>query len=161
MSFKTTDEMHNFSFEDCVITKIEMGNDASVFELEALIVKAANSANANYTDSYASTAELRLDNMQVVSVVKEGYKYYDANDRLLEEVADEVIDSLSVKWNALFKDAYLCSFEVTEDADTKAATMEIELPTKEPGEIPTTYEISVTYKNAFVNWDHFMNKVQR
>ena len=89
MKFKAVNELEHFSFRDAQIEKAEWTDDALRFELEAVIVKANNSQNGNYTDSYAGTTQMELKNAEIQKAVKEGYKYYDANDVLLEEKPDE------------------------------------------------------------------------
>ena len=89
MKFNAVNELEHFSFRDAQIQKAEWTGDALRFELEAVIVKADNSQNGNYTDSYAGTTQMELKNAEVQKAVREGYKYYDANDVLREEKPDE------------------------------------------------------------------------
>ena len=39
MKFECTDELQNFSFEDCIIKRFEATDSTVSFEVEALIVK--------------------------------------------------------------------------------------------------------------------------
>lgn len=56
--------------------------------VEALIVRADNSQNTNYTESYAGTTKIRITDGKLIRCVRDGYKYYDANDVLQSEVPD-------------------------------------------------------------------------
>ena len=60
MKFNAVNELEHFSFRDAQIQKAEWTGDALRFELEAVIVKADNSQNGNYTDSYAGTTQMEL-----------------------------------------------------------------------------------------------------
>lgn len=86
-----------------------------------MIVKADNSQNGNYTDSYAGTTQMELKNAEVQKAVREGYKYYDANDVLREEKPDEPLSEEELA--ALLKGSkgyYL--FDVVKVEDTYNTT---------------------------------------
>ena len=89
MGFQSVNELEQFSFQDAQIKDFQVSEGVIFFELEAVIVKARNSQNANFTDSYAGTLSMRLLGGKIQKAVKEGYKYYDANDVLVEEIPDE------------------------------------------------------------------------
>ena len=90
MKFKSVNELQNFSFRDCTITRFEILKDPALvrMELEALIVEPRNSQNTHFTQSYAGTVYLRMTEASVLSVVKVGYRFYSADGKLLSETPD-------------------------------------------------------------------------
>ena len=58
--FVSTNEFDKFGYDDCLVKSIRETASGLVLELEALIVRARNSQNTNYTDSYADTTTLVL-----------------------------------------------------------------------------------------------------
>lgn len=159
MKFKSVDELENFNFQDAQIEKIEKQENGLALTLEAVIVKAKNSQNANFTDSYAGTLLMRLENGNIQKAVKEGYKYYNANDELIEEVADtplseEEIDELIIK----SKGYYL--FDVVKVEDDQNTTGHFLYLFGIDADEETSYWFQIEFDKSIVEWDRYMNRVQ-
>ena len=88
MAFQSINELEQFRYDDCVIGEMKVEDAQIKMIVDALIVGRNNSQNSNLTESYADTASVRLVGGTILSAVKDGYKYYDANDVLLNEVPD-------------------------------------------------------------------------
>jgi len=154
--FKSTNEIDRFSFEDCVFSKLEKAEDGLVFELEALIVLARNSQNANFTDSYAGTSYLKLSEGRIDAVLKAGYKYYDADGKLLKTVEDEpVAEGDREALYKLLRGSYLVACDKTD----KGYFLEFEMA-EEDG-VGASYLMDISCKDAIVTWERYMNRVQR
>ena len=80
MAYKSMDEIEQFRFDDCQIDSFRTIGQDLILEVEALIVRANNSQNTNYTESYADTTRISLHGGRLEKVVKDGYRYYEAND---------------------------------------------------------------------------------
>ena len=157
MAFRSENEVDKFIYDDCIITEAKVTEKGATFSLEALIVKARNSQNSNYTDSYAGDTTLYMENARIEKAVKEGYKYYDANDVLVEDHPDEEIDIKSIDWNDMLSKVFLIGLEKEGD-DTYY--MRIELPETDPSKLVDTYEITMKATSAVFTWDKYMNRVQ-
>ncbi|MCR5754389.1 MAG: hypothetical protein K6G30_06230 [Acetatifactor sp.] len=163
--FQSINEIEKFSFEDCQISKLEVKEKEIVLELEALIVMPNNSQNTNYTESYAGTTTVRLRDGKILSGVKEGYQYFDANDVLLESVDDielsaEEIASLSKTGEG----AYLYRFDKVEEEDGKYLyEMVIEMPQEEVYDtsVADSYRLQISFSQAIFEWEVYLNRVQR
>ena len=70
MGFESVNEIDKFSFDDCVVKKFEVQEGQLYLELEALIVKAGNSQNTNYTESYAGPTTVRLKEGKILSGIQ-------------------------------------------------------------------------------------------
>jgi len=155
MKYVSTNEIDKFGYADCQINSVKLADDTLNLILDALIVKKDNSQNSNYTESYAAESIMELKNFKIEGIIKEGYKYYDANDRLIEEHPDEPVDVESFNLKAVFEGAYLPSLE---ERDGKYA-MEVELAGEDISEVTDTYEVTFTCDEIKVSWDQYMNRV--
>ena len=150
-------EIDKFRFDDCVIEAIEKTDKSVIFSVSALIVKADNSQNSNYTESYAGDTQIEFSNAAVRKIVKEGYKRYDANDTLVEEISDEEIPENSFDLKQLEKQ-YLIGIEKSSDGE---CVLEAEFADEDPSAITDVYEITVSCNNIIVSWDKYLNKVSQ
>ena len=118
MGYKSVNEIEQFSFDDCQITRLNVLENEIVIEVCALIVKRNNSQNTNYTDSYAGTTRISLKNAELCRVIKDGYKYYNADEVLIKEIPDEDVDEKDYKeLFAKCENAYLYSMELEDKQD--------------------------------------------
>ncbi|MBQ7534407.1 MAG: hypothetical protein IJT43_02175 [Stomatobaculum sp.] len=165
MNFTSVNELQNFSFRDCTISRFEVVKDLSLLrmELEALIVEPRNSQNTHFTQSYAGTVYLRMTEAEVLSGTKVGYRLYDANGKLLSETPDELLTLEELA--ALPKrceGAFLPEINVSEEKnDARVGVITVEFPPEEQYDtLPVeTYEITVRFKDVILEWDFYMNKV--
>ncbi len=159
MSFQSVNELEQFSFQDAQIKKFAVSEELISFELEAVIVKARNSQNANFTDSYAGTLSMRLLGGNIQKAVKEGYKYYDANDVLVEEVPDTPLSDAEIA--ALIKgskDYYL--FDVVKVEDDQNDTGHFLYLFGIDADEETSYWFQIEFDKSLLEWERYMNRVQ-
>lgn len=160
MSFKAVDELENFCFQDAQIIKMEQTKEGINFTLEAVIVRAKNSQNSNFTDSYAGTLQMRLLGGNIQKGVKEGYKYYDANDVLVEEVPDTPLSKDEIE--ALMKDSenyYL--FDVVPVEEDQNTTGHFLYLFGIDADEETSYWFQIEFEKSVLEWDRYMNRVQQ
>jgi len=69
LKFRTINETETFSYQDCVIKEVHINSEAVSFVAEALIVKASNSQNSNYTDSYAGDTNITFIRSVIEKIV--------------------------------------------------------------------------------------------
>lgn len=155
--FKSTDELEHFSFNDCVLTDIAKSEDGLVLSAEALIVNANNSANENFTDSYAGPTDIKIVNGSLVGLIKVGFKYYNADGVLIKEVPDTPVNKL--EWDSLIKTLpgnYLVSLKKEEEFFE--AEIEIE---ESDGTVGNSYLLKLSGDSVTVTWEYYMNRVQK
>lgn len=159
MNYKSVDELENFCFQDAQIQGIEYKEDALCFVLDAVIVKAKNSQNTNFTDSYAGTLTMRLMGANLQKAIKEGYKYYDANDNLIEEIPDTALSVLET--DALLKrSAGYYLFDVVEVEKTQNTTGHFLYLFGIDEDDETSYWLQIEFEKSILEWDRYMNRVQ-
>ncbi len=161
MSYLSLDEIEQFSFEDCQILKAEKNQDKLTLQVEALIVQPNNSQNEQYIRSYADTSLIQFKKVSSFEMIREGYRYYDANDVLLETKPDTLLDeSEAKKVLADCKGAYL--FEVQKGPEENSISLRIEFA-DEVDQDPLaciSYEIKLVCDQVAVSWDQYLNRVQ-
>ena len=184
MRFKSVDELEHFKFQDAQITSFQDESEHLKLELEAVVVRGRHPLNETYTDRYADTVMMRLMGGRIVEAFKEGYKYYDANNVLKEEVADEEMSEADFgKLSKICKDGHIfvletphslkeklgeqfpCQMEQYMDvnptqesnADSQIVIMAVDVDSEEE-EREYTYWMAIRYEKAILEWEHMMNK---
>jgi hypothetical protein len=158
MKFKSSDEIEQFSFRDCQVFEAEVGKEGIRLQVEALIVKPENSQNTNFTESYAGTTEIRFLGGKILSGVKDGYKYYNADDVLVDEVPDTELSEEEIA--ALLKTvdgAYL--YEVKKEEEGYRLALEF-VDESEFNTAADSYTLKVKADKVIIEWDFYMNRVQ-
>ena len=164
MKFKAVDEIFNFDFQDALASKFKLNDDGISMELEGLIVEPENSQNENYVKSYADKVNVRFLDGKILGGLKDGYRRYDANDKLIEDVDDISMDSEEIK--ILLKSAgsfYLYGMNYNKDSKEGSYiySLLIEFPSKEEYSSSnlTSYEVKISFKSAIFEWDKYLNRV--
>lgn len=163
MAFKCENELENFSFKDCQINEISFSEKDIIIEVEALIVLAENSQNTNYTNSYADITKIVLKDAKILSGFKEGFKYYDADDKLLSEEPDTDLNDSEIK--ELIKKssgAYLFGIKKHPvDTDFEYAFgLEFADDSDYGSNVSDTYQLNISFSKATISWDKYLNRVQ-
>ena len=155
--FKSIDETDKFSYEDCVLTGIEKAEDGLVFDVEALIVRENNSQNTNFTESYAGPTAIKFVGGKISNIVKVGFKYYDADGRLIKEVPDEPVSEL--EWESLIK-TFDGNYLPALDKGDGVYTVEIEM-SEDDGTQGNSYLLTMEASSVIITWDKYLNRVGR
>lgn len=166
MKFHSVNELENFSFRDAQLFLFDVRDQRILLEVEALIVKGSNSQNTRYYDSYADTSQINLVDGRIVSAVKEGYRYYDADGVLQREIPDEELteDQLHDLLGSC-KGVFLFSMDRKADTEDGRMTysMGLEFGDDSDGTLTMgdSFWIEVTCSSAEVDWERYMNRVER
>ena len=157
MKFVSVNESDKFAYRDSRINKVNMADSGITLEVEALIVRRDNSQNSNYTDSYAGDTNIIFRAANIDRIIKLGYKKYDANDHLLEEIDDEEVNMEAAGLSYLMTGAYLTGISKSGD---DSLTIGIEIPDEDPAAVTDEYEIVLKTDELRVEWDKYLNRVQ-
>lgn len=163
MGYESINEIEKFGFEDCRIVNFRLGDNVIAMELEALIVRRNNSQNTNFTESYAGTTTARLLGGSVIKVIKDGYKYYNANDVLVKEIPDREL-SIEERQELFSKipGAYLYFMDKEKEEDGLFTySIGIEFVDEEENTMSDSYSILVSFEKAVFSWERYMNRVQQ
>ena len=155
--FKSIDETDKFSYEDCVLTGIEKAEDGLIMDVEALIVRENNSQNTNFTESYAGPTAIKFVDGKITDIVKVGFKYYDADGRLIKEVPDEPV--VKPQWESLIK-TFDGNYLPALDKGDGRYTVEIEM-SEDDGTQGNSYLLTIEASGVVITWDKYLNRVGR
>ena len=154
-------EAEGFSYEDSIITGLQIEDDGIYLLVEALVVEPQNSQNTNFQRSYADTATITFAEGKVVNAVKEGFKRYDADDKLLEEIPDREMDRAQLdSLLAGLKGQYLYDLKAAgQENDTRNYVLGIEQATDDlTGVDADSYQILIQCRDMTVSWERYMNR---
>ena len=157
MGFCSKNEVSKFGYNDCVITKSSISENGIRLELDALIARANNSQNSNYTDSYAGDTVCEMKNGKILRFVKSGYKYYDANDNLIEEKPDEELSLSTDEMEKILNNIYMPEFEKNDDGTYYIVA---EVISEDISENVDVYVITLECDEVVITWEHYLNRVQ-
>ena len=153
--FCSINEPDKISLNDTQIVSLKMHQDQMVIVVEGAIIKSGNSQNARFEDMYCMELEYILDGVCVQDFSQQGFKYYDADGRLLSEEPDIPLDELA-RYSILSKaqGAYVFALETMADGRW-LLIFDIE---DEEGDM-TTYQILFTFISCKAQWDRYSGPV--
>ncbi len=160
--FVTINEIEHFGFDDCVINKFDVSPAGISLLLDALIIKRDNSQNANYTDSYADVTTARFEEGRIISGIKDGFRYYDADDNFISEEPDVELSAEELKaFPKKSEGAYLYDIEKNgEENGEFFYTLCVEFVDEEDSTMAESYQIRIAFAKAVFEWEKYMNRVQ-
>ena len=80
--YNTTNELNHFDFAEAVIGDIQMTNDMFRAVIDNVKILPENTCNRDIRTMRTNELMLRLDSAQIVCLVMEGYREYDADGNL-------------------------------------------------------------------------------
>lgn len=163
MKFKSVNEIEHFNFKDAVIHSFQVDSELETIslELEAVIVTPENSQNSNYTFSYAGDLVMRFTGARLQVAVKEGYKYYDANDVLVEEVPDTKLSVLELDGLlGRLEGTYMWNMTKVDDEQNDTGHFLYLMGIDLGDEDDTTYWMQLEFDQVIMEWDKYMNRVE-
>lgn len=157
MRFNSINEIDKFRFDDCVLKECSIDESGITLMVEALIVKADNSQNSNYTESYAGEAAINMPGAKVSGLIRDGYRKYDADDNLIEQVEDESLPVNALNFKEMFNNQYLTDISALKEGEYRIG---FEIADEDPTAITDSYTMVVQCESISVSWDRYMNRVQ-
>lgn len=147
MSYKTTNELSHFDFEDACIFEMRVG--AGTFSLLSDNVKILpdNSCNRDIRMMRTNQLCLKISDAVIDAFVEEGYKVYDANGRLIREENDHLIEASD--YARFFSELEGCSIDAIVKNDSR---YEIFIRTEDH-----TFFLAVTGTADTEEWERFLN----
>lgn len=112
MKYKTTNELHHFSFSEAHIADIRVMSGSFLMVVDNVTIFPENSCNRDIRNMRTNGLELRIWESQVIAVVEEGYKIYDAEGKIQQEVQDREIKQQD--YADIFKEMIDCELDAVE-----------------------------------------------
>lgn len=89
MGYETINKLHQFSLQNGTLLSLRKSEKDFCLEIDGAVATYENEHNDRSVNTYISTLFLRLSDARVEELLLEGYKYYDADHNLIEEVGDK------------------------------------------------------------------------
>ena len=148
MSYRTENEFTHFKFSDVHVSDIMMSFGTFKICLDNVIIKSENSCNRDIRDMRTNGLVLKLEDADIISFVKEGFKTYDADGNLKSTTADEEIDEADyIDTFNNFLDGYAYLIEKENENYTFVFD----------GTDERSYTLIVSASKDECEWDRFMN----
>lgn len=155
MKYKSVNDLKTIALKDARLTLAVMSSDQLRLNVEGPVIRGDNPNNNRYEDMYCVLMELLFDQVDVKEFVLQGYKYYDADGKLLETVPDRPLTPQEQRDSLLFNDnAWVFSLDQNEDGIWRLV-----YDLEEEGTV-NTYEIRFTFKDCIASWDRFSGPVE-
>ena len=155
MKYKSVNDLKTIALKDARLTLAVMSSDQLRLNVEGPVIRGDNPNNNRYEDMYCVLMELLFDQVDVKEFVLQGYKYYDADGKLLETVPDRPLTPQEQRDSLLFNDnAWVFSLDQNEDGIWRLV-----YDLEEEGTV-NTYEIRFTFKDCIAFWDRFSGPVE-
>ena len=92
MKYTTTDELEHFSFTEAYIADVQVTGGFFHMTLSNVTILPENSCNRDIREMRANDLVLKIEEPVIRSLVREGYKVYDANGILMRTCEDEMVN---------------------------------------------------------------------
>jgi len=146
MKYQTENEFLHFKYDEAQIADVEVLSDAFHICLDNVLILPENSCNRDIRTMRCNGLILRFRPMEVKSIIKEGYRYYNADGKLTREDPDEELgaDRLSEILKVM-PEGYVVSFQ---NEDGYILTFD--------GTDESTYVLSIACDSDLEEWDRFL-----
>lgn len=91
MRYRTVDELNHFDFYEAHIDELTLMNGVFTAVLDQVTILPENSCNRDIRRMRTNQLSLKLEEAEIVSMIEEGYKVFDANGNLSAEYDDRAI----------------------------------------------------------------------
>lgn len=161
MKFSCKNEMENLSFDDSPIKELKIEEKKIEFVFDSAVIKADNSQNGRFQDMFCGEIVLQLQNAQIMRVMKEGMRYYDANGVLKNSIPDEDIPAPGQQ--AILKRLAKGTVFTVVSAEMKKGygyEFGIDVCREEDEEESDTFWLCVTCDKTVTMWERYCSPVE-
>ncbi|MCR5272664.1 MAG: subtilin biosynthesis sensor protein SpaK [Lachnospiraceae bacterium] len=150
MAYTVQNELEHFGYNEAVIDGMRVMLENFYLNLQNVLIHPENSMNRDIRDMRTNGFELKIADAKIESFIEEGYKIYDPNGNLSEQVEDKAIEGDDMyKAMEELKGCTIYSIEKKDDIYT------ISIDTEDH-----TYLIKVKGASDEEHWDRFLSTAQ-
>lgn len=147
MRFFTENEWETFDFEEAHIAELRFGSGSFYMLLDNVKILEKNSCNRDVRTMRTNGLEFRISEPQIVAVIEEGYKIYNADGILQREIPDRAVKPEEyAKVCEWLEDAVIDELRKEDDVYVIAASGE-----------EHAYTFQVKGDGDSEEWERFMN----
>lgn len=156
MKFRTVNDLNTISINEMKLISMELTQQSLVLKLEGAVVKADNSNNNRYEDVYCADMVLVFKGLKLLSFCCAGFKYYDADGRLINEVPGRPLEDKDIQKAVDIKNgAWVFSLECF-DPENQIYRLIYDVEDEET----KTYEAEFTFLESTASWERFAGPVE-
>lgn len=151
MKYQSIDALDEFSFGEAAIFDVDYCSSHLKLQLANVTILSSNTHNRDIMDMRTNDLILTFEDPEIVSIIEEGYKVYDANEVLIEEVPDKILSP--EEYAALFSslpEALIYSIEIFSKGH---CVINIDSTEETNG-----YRIELSFNHSVAEWDRFLKK---
>ena len=157
MKFRTVNDLKTIQINEMNLTSIKLADNTLSLALEGAVIKADNPNNNRYQDVYCTQMELVFTQVQLRGFCLQGFKYYDADGRLLNEVPSRTLtDEERAAALDLPSGAWVFALECC-DPDQKLYRLIYDV---DDDDSTKTYELEFTFGGSTATWERFAGPVE-
>ncbi|MCI8410773.1 MAG: hypothetical protein HFJ09_16175 [Lachnospiraceae bacterium] len=151
MKYQTVDSLEDFSFAQAAIFDTEYTSSHIRLQLANVTISSSNEHNRDIMDMRTNDLILTFESPMILSILKEGYKIYDANEQLIEEIPDKIIsDDEYTSIIQSLPESFIYSIDILSKEHCV-----INIDTENDN---TSYRIELMFQHSIVQWDRFLKK---
>ena len=152
MKYTTINEFSNFIYDKAQIAELEVTPGGFHLWLDNVGILPENSCNRDIRRMRCNGMLLRITNPRLTSFVEEGYRYYDANGRLMREDEDRQLELLEYEEHyKVFAEGYVVSLERRQEEERLIYTLVAD------GNDEHTYCLTIEGSSDVEEWDRFLS----
>ena len=152
MKYQTRNEFEHFTYEEARIGDVERLGSIFHLWLDNAGILPENSCNRDIRKMRCNAMCFKILDASIVKLVEEGYRYYDANGKLLREDPDRELAPLEYADRlALLREGWIVSFERKTQEEGFLYTLAAD------GSDEKTYCITISGSGDEQEWDRFLS----
>lgn len=149
MKYKITDEFEHFDFTDAYISEVQITGGFFHLILANVTILPENSCNRDIREMRTNELVLKLEESSDFQVIREGYKVYNADGKLMDDCGDDVIETDQIRETIKsFADGTIFQASKKDNRYVFAIDAADE----------RSYELQVSAAHDVEEWDRFLNK---
>lgn len=147
MKYHVTDELSTFLFEGAVLNSVETINGRVKIILDNVIILPENSCNRDIRKMRANAFSLTFAEGNLIRMVEEGYKVFDADGNLRQTVEDRDMREEEIQ-EGLRELAELEVYQITKEKDYYMVVIDGE---------DHSFRLEIHAEHDYEEWDKFLS----
>lgn len=150
MKYATSNEWDHFGFSEAYISEIQKINGGFQFTLDNVMIHPENSKNHDIRQMRANQLHFTIHEAQIIQLVEEGYKVYNADGRLMEQYEDREVEPDGYhEILKSFADGESCIYALEKSENIYQITID--------ASSGHTYVLSIAGTRDTEEWNRFLN----
>ena len=151
MKYQSVDSLDHFSFNQAAIFDVDYTSSHLKLQLANVTILSSNEHNQDIMDMRTNDLILTFEEPAILNITEEGYKVYDANEQLLEEIPDRILSQQEyISVIQELPESFIYSIDVIS---ANHCNINIDSSDDKNG-----YCIELTFQHSVVQWDRFLKK---